>query len=328
MNPVYRPIILDSEVHGAHRLAGGWACFTHVEEITYAARRVIRADEVPAAKLEQLTRKRPDFAGLSWDQPRVMGILNVTPDSFSDGGLFHDQDAAVAQAQSMANAGANILDIGGESTRPGADFVPIEDEIKRTAPVLAALGGVTVPKSIDTRKGAVAQAALDAGAAIVNDVSGLTFDPEMTDFIAKSGAAVCIMHAQGDPKTMQDDPTYGNVVLDVYAWLEDAISKAEASGISRDRMIVDPGIGFGKTLDHNLALLRDLAVFHGLGCVVLLGASRKRFIGTLTGEAEASNRMAGSVGVAVNAAMKGAQILRVHDVRETVQAIELYRSCT
>ncbi|MEL6609175.1 MAG: dihydropteroate synthase [Pseudomonadota bacterium] len=325
MTRVYRPILLDRPASMAAPLAGGWARFTEVEEITRHGRRRIAADAIPSEAFDRLTRPRSDLAGLSWDAPRVMGILNVTPDSFSDGGAFLGRDAAIDQATRMRDEGAEILDIGGESTRPGADFVPAEEEIARTRPVLEALKAVAVPKSIDTRKAPVATAALNAGAAIVNDVSGLTFDADMARVVAESAAPVCIMHAQGDPKTMQADPHYDDVVLDVYDWLEDAVTRAEAAGIPRDRIIVDPGIGFGKTLDHNLALLRDLAVFHGLGCVLLLGASRKRFIGTLTGEDRADARGAGSVGVALIAAQKGAQILRVHDVRDTVHALTMAR---
>ncbi len=193
----------------------------------------------------------------------------------------------------MAAEGAAILDIGGESTRPGAAEVAVADEVARTAPVIAALVGLGVPLSIDTRKAAVAQAALEAGAGIVNDVAALGFDPAMAALVAQAGVPVVLMHAQGTPATMQDDPVYEDVLLDVYDFLAARIAFAEAAGIARDRIVVDPGIGFGKTVAHNLALLRGLSLFHGLGCPILLGASRKRFIGTVGGEPVAERRVAG-----------------------------------
>jgi dihydropteroate synthase len=222
--------------------------------------------------------------------------------------------------------GADILDIGGESTRPGADTVPVAQEINRTAPVIEAIraAGITTPISIDTRKAAVAQAALDAGADMVNDVSAMRFDPDMAALVAKRDVPVCLMHAQGDPKTMQTDPTYADVVQEVAEYLHHRIKVAEEAGIARARIIVDPGIGFGKTLQHNVSLLRHLAVYHDLGCPILLGASRKGFIGTLGGAKVARDRMPGSVAVALHGAGQGVQILRVHDVNETRQALSLH----
>ncbi len=268
------------------------------------------------------------LCGLDWAHPRIMGILNVTPDSFSDGGRFDGFDAARRHAAEMVAAGADILDIGGESTRPGADEVPIAEEIARTAPLIRALraDGLRVPISIDTRKARVAAAALDAGADFVNDVSALTWDCDMAQVVAEAGVPLCLMHAQGTPQTMQVDPQYSDVVLDVYDWLSGAIARAEASGIDRARLIVDPGIGFGKTLEHNLALLQHLGMLHALGCVILLGASRKRFIGTVSGVEAANARVAGSVAVALHGVAQGAQILRVHDVAETRQALALWQA--
>lgn len=265
------------------------------------------------------------IAGLSMDTPRVIAILNVTPDSFSDGGRYDAVDAAVAQAHALIAEGADILDIGGESTRPGAEEVPLEAEIDRVVPVIAALreAGVTTPISIDTRKAPVADAALRAGADIVNDVSAMLFDPDMADVVAEAGCPICLMHAQGRPETMQDDPRYGDVVAEVIAHLAERIEAARAAGIAEDKIIVDPGIGFGKVLEHNLALLRDLERFHDLGCPVLLGASRKRFIGTITGTEQADQRMAGSVTVALHGVRRGVQILRVHDTAATKQAIAM-----
>jgi len=267
------------------------------------------------------------MGGVSMDVPQIMGILNVTPDSFSDGGLFHATDRAVSHAKQMAAAGATILDIGGESTRPGAHFVPVGEEIDRTAPVIAALAAENVPPmSIDTRKAAVAEMAISAGAAWVNDISAGTYDPQMGALAAQMGTPLCLMHAQGDPKTMQDAPCYDDVLLDVYDFLETRIAWAEAAGVQRAHIIVDPGIGFGKTLDHNLTLLRNIALFHSLGCPILLGASRKRFIGEISGAAAADERMAGSVAVALAAIAQGVQIVRVHDVAQTQQALALWQA--
>jgi dihydropteroate synthase len=226
----------------------------------------------------------------------------------------------------MALDGAALLDIGGESTRPGAAEVPVAEEIARTEPVIAALRGAGLPLSIDTRKAEVARAALAAGAAIVNDVSALTFDAGLAGVVAAAGVPLVLMHAQGTPATMQDAPVYDDVLLDVYDWLEARIAAAEAAGIARGRIVVDPGIGFGKTAAHNLALIRGLSLFHGLGCPLLLGASRKRFIGMISGEERADRRVAGSLAVALAGAAQGAQLLRVHDVAETRAALALARA--
>lgn len=264
-------------------------------------------------------------AGLALDRPRIMGILNVTPDSFSDGGQFLDCSNAVTRAKAMIADGADILDIGGESTRPGAAEVPMPQEIERVVPVIAALrdAGVTTPISVDTRKAAVARAALAAGANMVNDVSALEFDPDMAGVVAEAGCAVCLMHAQGLPETMQLDPKYTDVVAEVRDILARRVEVAEAAGIARARIVLDPGIGFGKNLPHNLALLRRLSGLHDLGCAVLLGASRKRFIGTITGAEEAGDRMPGSIAVALFAVQQGVQILRVHDTKATCAAVAM-----
>ena len=324
----YRPIVM-SDAHrpsDAVTLAGGWCWFTHVEVLDRRrAGVVIPASDIPADVLDRLTASRQTVAGLDLNRPNIMGILNVTPDSFSDGGQFNAPDAALAQAQAMVDAGADILDIGGESTRPGAVTVDIEDEIARTAPVIAAIRGQSdVAISIDTRKAPVAQAAMDAGAKLINDVAAFTYDPDMAQVAASNQIPCCLMHAQGGPATMQDDPTYSDVTLDVYDFLEARVSAAEAAGIRRDQIIVDPGIGFGKTLDHNITLLKNLSIFHGLGCAVLLGASRKRFIGTLGNAPDAQDRMPGSVAIALHGARQGMQILRVHDTLATRQALSLH----
>ena len=326
----YRPIAMTDAARpaGALPLAGGWCWFAQVEVLRRdGPARVVAVGDLPGEVRDRLSAPRPDFGGLGLDRPRIMGILNVTPDSFSDGGRFLAPDAALAQAQAMAQ-GADVLDIGGESTRPGAAEVAMAEEIARTAPVIAALraGGLTVSVSIDTRKAAVAQAALAAGAGIVNDVAAMGFDPAMASTVAKAGAPVILMHSVKTPATMQDDPRYEDVLLDVFDFLMARIAVAEAAGIPRARIMVDPGIGFGKTAAHNLTLIRGLSLFHDLGVPVLLGASRKRFIGTIGREDVAEARMPGSVAVALAGVAQGAQMLRVHDVAETRQALRLWQA--
>lgn len=315
---------------GALPIAGGWCWFSHVEVIDRdAPPMLVPASDLDDATLRRLSVKRPDFGGLSMDRPRIMGILNVTPDSFSDGGLFLRPEAALMQARKMA-AGADILDIGGESTRPGAVEVLADEEIARTAPVIAALrdGGLDVPISIDTRKAAVADAAFAVGATILNDVTALQFDPAMAGVAAASGRPVILMHSIATPETMQADPHYDDVLLDVYDALAARLADAEAAGIPRDKLAIDPGIGFGKTLQHNLTLLARLSLFHNLGVPVLLGASRKRFIGTISAEADAQKRLPGSLAVAMAGVAQGMQMIRVHDVSETRQALSLWQAAT
>ncbi|WP_299970645.1 dihydropteroate synthase [uncultured Roseobacter sp.] len=329
MTDYLRPIVQTDPARpaAALSLAGGWGWFTHVERLSrHAASQIVPADQIAPERLAPLTASRAAIAGMQMDRPRVMGILNTTPDSFSDGGRHMGAEAALAAARGMALA--DIIDIGGESTRPGAATVSEEEEIARTAPVIKALraGGIMAPFSIDTRKAAVAEAALQSGAGLVNDVSGFTFDDALAPLCAARGIPVCVMHAQGDPATMQQDPTYDNVLLDVYDFLDGQIARLEAQGIARDRIIADPGIGFGKTLQHNLTLLSRLSLFHGLGVPILLGASRKGFIGTLSGVERADQRMPGSLAVALAALKHGTQIVRVHDVPETAQAIALWRA--
>lgn len=323
MTLYYRPLV---EEQGTHVLAGGWCRFSKVEVLSRHGRaELISADEVPQDILHRLTSARSDLGTNASAGPQVMGILNTTPDSFSDGGQFGNRASARAHAVRLMQEGADIIDIGGESTRPGADLVALEEEISRTKPTILDLRQVSsLPLSIDTRKAPVAAAALEAGVDWINDVSALSFDSEMAQVAARSGAPLCLMHAPSDPKTMQQKAHYEDVLLDVYDYLAAQIEFALSQGILRQNIIVDPGIGFGKTLEHNLALLRGLVVFHGLGCPILLGASRKRFIGTISGAEKAQDRMAGSVAVALAAAGQGAQILRVHDVRETVQALKLW----
>ncbi|MDQ3145074.1 MAG: dihydropteroate synthase, partial [Pseudomonadota bacterium] len=255
----------------------------------------------------------------------VMGIVNATPDSFSDGGAYADARAAAEAGAVMAGEGAAIIDVGGESTRPGAATVWEGDEIERVLPVVQQLAAGGAAVSIDTRKSAVMQAAIGAGAGLVNDVSALSWDPQSAAVVAAAGVPVVLMHHQGDPATMQDAPRYDDVLVEVYLWLEERIAAAEAAGIARAKILVDPGIGFGKSVAHNLELLNGLALFHGLGCGIVVGASRKRMIGALAGEAPADKRLAGSLTLALKAVDQGAQIVRVHDVGETVQALKVWR---
>jgi dihydropteroate synthase len=328
----HRPIAMTDPCRpdGALPLAGGWCWFSTVEVLSRTAPpRLVSVRDLPPEVRDRLSAPRPDFAGLTMQRPRIMGILNVTPDSFSDGGLFLRPEAAVMQARQMA-AGADIIDIGGESTRPGAAEVAEADEVSRTRPVIAALraGGLDLAVSIDTRKAAVAGAALAAGASLVNDVTALRFDPDMAGLVAKAGCPVVLMHSIATPATMQDDPHYDDVLLDVFDALAARVAVAEVAGIARARIAVDPGIGFGKTLQHNLTLLARLSLFHDLGLPVLLGASRKRFIGTVAAEADAQRRMPGSLAMALHGVGQGMQMIRVHDVAETRQALSLWQAVT
>lgn len=330
MTSYYRPLVQHgaAQPEGALALAGGSLWFTHAEVLSRSAPpQVIPAGLIPEKERRRLTMRRSAIAGMDMSQPQIMGILNVTPDSFSDGGQFDDLEAARAAARDMIAAGVSIIDIGGESTRPGAEFVPEEAEIARTAPVIAALRELSsVPVSIDTRKAAVAAEALAAGAGLVNDVSGFTHDLALAPLSAQAGVPVCVMHAQGDPATMQDSPQYENVLLDVYDFLAAQIRRLVDTGVQREQIVVDPGIGFGKTQAHNLVLLKNLSLFHALGCPVLLGVSRKRFIGTIGEEPQADQRAPGSIAVGLAGVAQGVQILRVHDVAETAQALRLWKA--
>jgi dihydropteroate synthase len=323
------------------RLAGGLTWFASVELLSVDNGRRVSAELLPvegienrfdddlAAQWAALTAPRPPLQlgerTVRLDQPQVMGIVNVTPDSFSDGGQFADAGSAAEAGAGMAAAGAAIVDVGGESTRPGATSVWERDEIDRVVPVIRQLAGGGAAVSVDTRKAAVMEAALGAGARVVNDVSALTFDPRSAEVIASSGVPVILMHHQGDPESMQDNPRYADVLVEVYEWFEERIAAAEATGIARDKILADPGFGFGKTVAHNLELMNGLALFHSLGCAIVLGASRKRTIGALSNEAPPDQRLAGSIALALKAVEQGAQIVRVHDVPETVQALKVWR---
>lgn len=256
--------------------------------------------------------------------PRVMGIVNVTPDSFSDGGRFQAADEAVGHALRLVDEGADLLDIGGESSRPGAGPVPLDEELRRVLPVIETVAQrVAVPISIDTTKAEVARRALEAGASIINDIQALGGAPELPRLAAETGAGVVLMHMAGTPRTMQQDPHYNDVVGEVVAFLQARIAAAETAGIPRTRIAVDPGIGFGKTGAHNLVILRNLDRFATLGCTLLVGTSRKRFLGTLTGRPPAERAVA-TVASSLAAVVRGASVVRVHDVAAMVDAIKVW----
>lgn len=327
---LYRPIAQHDGPRpaGAHGVGGGPLWFTDVICLPRdgAAFRM-PADKVPDQVLTRIVEPRADLVGASMTEPQIMGIINVTPDSFSDGGLNLAVDAAASSGLVMAEAGASLLDIGGESTRPGAVAVAAEEEIARIAPVIEAIRAQSdIAISVDTRKAAVAQAALEAGADLINDVSGFTFDPDLAPFCAKAGVPVCVMHSQGDPDIMQDNPQYASVTHDVYDMLDRQLTALETLGVPRSRILADPGIGFGKTVEHNLDLLRNIGVFHALGAPILLGVSRKGFIGRLSGETRAQARAPGSIAVGLAALAEGVQVLRVHDVAETAQALRMWNA--
>lgn len=336
------PFGLDGKVV---RLAGGMLWFSAVEATVTEDGDAVSTDLLPVERVEEALAALGPGAAQSWtrltgpraplslgerivrlDQPQVAGILNTTPDSFSDGGRFADGEAAAAAGFAMAEAGAAIIDVGGESTRPGAKPVWEGDEVERILPALTRLAAGGTAVSIDTRKAAVMEAALAAGAAMVNDVSALTYDERSAEIVAKAGCPVVLMHHLGRPEVMQDAPRYDRpVAFAVYDWLEERIAAEEAAGIARERIVVDPGIGFGKTVQHNLQLMNSLSLLHGLGCPIMLGASRKRMIGALSGEAPADQRLPGSLALALKGADQGVQLLRVHDVPETVQALRVWR---
>lgn len=314
-------------------LAGGPIAFRRLELIRREAG-AVRVQTVapgdldpallPAGLLERLTAPR----GPLWseDGPAIMGIVNVTPDSFSDGGRFASRDAAIAQGRRLAEEGAQILDIGGESTRPGAAEVSVQQEIDRVVPVIEVLAGEGHRVSVDTRKAPVMRAALEAGAAIVNDVSALAYDPEAPALLARYDCPVVLMHMRGEPGTMQADPRYDSAPLEVFDELEARLAAAEAAGIARERLVVDPGFGFAKTAAHNIQVTAWLTLLHGTGRPVLFGASRKSSIGALSRGEKADDRLPGSIALALAAYDFGAQTVRVHDAAETAQAFALRRA--
>lgn len=318
------------------RLAGGMQWFAAYEVTGAGPRRIVPVAAVAelgerAALLHaRVTAPRPPLVlgarALRFDQPQVAGILNVTPDSFSDGGAHVDDPAAAADAgMAMAAAGAALLDVGGESTRPGAALVWEEDEARRVVPVVERLAAAGALVSIDTRKALVMERALAAGAAVVNDVSALLWDARALEVVVRSGAPVILMHSPDPARGPHGGSGYGDVVAEVFDWLEARVEAVVAAGVDRARILVDPGIGFGKSLADNLALVNALAIFHALGCPVMLGASRKRLVGALSNEAPVGERLGGSLALALHGAAAGVQLLRVHDVAETVQALRVWR---
>ena len=327
MTHYYRPIPM-TDIHRSTEalpLAGGWCWFDKVAVMEKGRKPVVvPANEITEAELGKLTQRRSTILNQTMSAPRIMGILNVTPDSFSDGGDHNAPSAAAARAVQMATDGASFIDIGGESTRPGAEEVPVLEETSRVTGALNAIREASnIPVSVDTRKSEVAAALSDDPSWMINDVSAGLFDTAMFKTAARHDVPICLMHSVGTPETMQSQAVYDDVVLDVYDHLKLRIDAAIAAGVATRNIIVDPGIGFGKTLDHNLALLQNLSLFHGLGCPILLGASRKRFIGTISGEDAPKDRMPGSVAVAQWGVQQGVQILRVHDTKPTKQMINL-----
>ena len=323
------------------RLAGGLNWFAALELIVIEGNKRTstelvsleavegRFDDDMAAQWNALTAPRPALQlgqrTIRLDQPQVMGIVNATPDSFSDGGQFSDAASAAEAGARMATEGAAIIDVGGESTRPGARSIWEGDEIERVVPVIRQLAGGGAAVSADTRKADVMTAAVEAGARMINDVSALTYDARSAEIAASLSVPVVLMHHCGPPEVMQDDPRYDDVLIEVYLWLEERIAAALEAGLAREHILVDPGFGFGKTVAHNLELMNGLALFHSLGCPLVIGPSRKRTIGALSGEAPVDKRLGGSIAFALKGVEQGAQIVRVHDVFESVQALRVWR---
>ncbi len=344
-----RPLGLTPPAHGqigARPLAAGWLSFDRCE---VAIRRgaVLERCLVPLGAfppplrhlspqllqsyreaLARLSAPRPAFAGVPLNRPRIMGILNVTPDSFSDGGQYLTPEKAIEHGMAMAAAGADIIDVGAESTRPGAVAIPPEQQIRRAVPVVASLAGRGIVVSIDTRSAAVMRAALATGATIINDVSALTYDPEALEVATLSGASVILMHMRGVPQTMNLAPAYEDPALDVFDELEQRIQACEAAGIPRSRILVDPGIGFAKTMAQGVAVTRALSLFHATGCGVLVGFSRKGLVERWADATEPQARLPGSLAAALVAFSQGVQVVRVHDVAATAQARDVWEALT
>ncbi len=322
MDDYYRPLT----GHQGPRLAGGWCRIAAAERLGRdSGAEVVPLARVPVEWRSAWSAPRAAFMGVELSRPTLMGVLNLTPDSFTDGGRWQGE-GALAQARALRAAGAAVIDVGGESTRPGAREVPAEEEIARILPTITALAAEGAVVSVDTRKAAVARAALAAGARIVNDVSGLDFDPEMAGAVAEAGAGLVIMHSRGLPETMQRDPRYEDVVLEVFDALAERLLRAEAAGVPRSRIMLDPGIGFGKNTTHNLALLQRLSILHGLGCGLLLGVSRKRFIGEIGGGLPTDAREPGTQALTLAATAQGVQMHRVHDVAGAAQSLALWQA--
>jgi dihydropteroate synthase len=318
----------------AHWLAGGPAAFSHVTVLSRQANGsgsrqpldiASAADSYPD-ELRSLGQAPAAWGGFGLKRPLIMGIINVTPDSFSDGGDHGDTAGAVAFGEGLLEAGADILDIGGESTRPGAAAISVEEEIRRVIPVIQQLAAKGVAVSVDTRHAAVMSAAVAAGARIINDVTALTGDPDSQRVAAQSGADLVLMHMQGEPQTMQKAPHYADVTLDLLDYFTARLSELQRLGVSPARISLDPGIGFGKNDQHNMRLMRELAVFHCFGCPLTLGVSRKSFVGRFSRQEKPKERMPGSLAAGLNGLDRGVQIIRVHDVAETYQGLAIWRA--
>ncbi len=319
-------------------LAGGTCAFTSADvlcrrdaktfQTRISAHRLMNWAKANGAdrKLETLIRPRSPFAGIPLDSPRIMGILNVTPDSFFDGGQFAGPEDAIRRGAEIAREGADIIDVGGESTRPGSEPVPVEEEIRRVVPVIEGLTKKGIAVSVDTRNPETMLCARDAGAVAINDVSSLRHRPESAAVAASSGLAIVLMHMRGEPGTMQKKIHYHHAPLEVLTFLEEAVARAKSAGIPEERLLVDPGLGFGKRDSHNLAILDWLPTLFAIGCGILVGASRKSMIGRLGNAPKASERLPGSIAAGLFAASRGAQILRVHDVAETRQALNVWKA--
>ena len=328
MTSYFRPIVRTGSPRSKNSifLAETKYWISEAEEIKLGeTTKLISINDVPDWWKKRWVEKRSDILGMEFGFPKLMGILNVTPDSFSDGGQHFKLEAALNQAKFMEENGVDIIDIGGESTRPGALTVPISEEIKRIEPVINGISARSkIPISVDTRKSDVASAACKAGASMVNDVSGFTFDPNLLAYCSKNKLPVCVMHMKGTPENMQNNPKYENILIEVFDFLENRIGTLVQAGISRDQIIADVGIGFGKNIGHNLALIKNISLFHGLGVPLLLGVSRKSIISNVAKVEKPSDRVHGSISLAISALVQGVQVYRVHDVAETKQAFDLW----
>ena len=328
MTSYFRPIVRTGSPRSKNSIflaeTNYWV--SEAEEIKFGKKtKLVSINDVPDWWKKRWLKKRSDILGMEFGFPKLMGILNVTPDSFSDGGNHVELDAALNQAKFMEENGVDIIDIGGESTRPGALTVPISEEIRRIEPVINGISARSkIPISVDTRKAGVASAAHKAGASMVNDVSGFTFDSDLLPFCSKYKLPVCVMHMKGSPENMQNNPKYENILIEVFDFLENQIGKLVEAGISRDQIIADVGIGFGKNIEHNLTLIKNISLFHGLGVPLLLGVSRKSIISNVAKVEKPSDRVHGSISLALSALGQGVQVFRVHDVAETRQAFDLW----
>ena len=328
MTSYFRPIVRTGSPRSKNSIflaeTNYWV--SEAEEIKYGKEtKLVSINDVPDWWKKRWLKKRSVILGMEFGFPKLMGILNVTPDSFSDGGNHVELDAALNQAKFMEENGVDIIDVGGESTRPGALTVPILEEIRRIEPVISGISARSkIPISVDTRKAGVASAAHKAGASMVNDVSGFTFDSDLLPFCSKYKLPVCVMHMKGSPENMQNNPKYENILIEVFDFLENQIGTLVQAGISRDQIIADVGIGFGKNIGHNLALIKNISLFHGLGVPLLLGVSRKSIISNVAKVEKPSDRVHGSISLALSALGQGVQVFRVHDVAETRQAFDLW----